>query len=91
MIILELETLRGSKTNSTGDMFPLPSAWTPEAGLFSKIGIPDLCDTSVIVISGTYTDLVCSSLPHHEPRETVLVVGHYTGLYYFAVLPDGPR
>ena len=44
-------------------MFSLPSAWTLEVGLSSKVGIPKLWDTSVPVISGTYTDAVCSYLP----------------------------
>ena len=44
-------------------MLPLPSAWTPEAGLSSEAGIPELWDTSVPIINGTYIDAVCSSLP----------------------------
>ena len=56
-------------------MFPLPSAWTPEVGLSSKAGILKLWDTSVPIISGTYTDAVCSSLLHHGPGEIVSVAG----------------
>ena len=45
-------------------MFPLPSAWTLDAG------------TLVLVISGAYIDVVCSSLPHRELEETVSVARH---------------
>ena len=71
-------------------MFPLPSAWTLEAGLSSEAGIPELWDTSVPVISGTYIDAVCSSLPHHGPGETVAVAGRCTRPYHFTVRLDGP-
>ena len=40
-------------------------------GLPSEAGIPELWDTSILVISGTYTDAVCSPLPYHGPGETV--------------------
>ena len=60
-------------------MFPLSSAWTFEAGLFSKTGITELWDTSVPIISGTYIDAVYSSLPHHGLRETILVTGRCQG------------
>ena len=66
-------------------MLPLPSAWTPEAGLSSEVGILELWDTSVPIISGTYIDAVCSFLPHHGLIETVSVVGPY----YFIVGLDG--
>ena len=56
-------------------MFPLLSTWIPEAGLFSETGISELWDTSVPIISGTFTDAVCSSLPHHGLKETILVTG----------------
>ena len=71
-------------------MFPLPLAWTLEAGLSSEAGIPELWDTSVPVISRTYTDAVCSSLPYHGLGETVLVAGRYKGPYHFRVRPDRP-
>ena len=73
-----------------GDMFPLPSSWTPEAGLSLEAGIPDLWDTLVPIISGMYIDAFCSSLPYHGPGETILVEGCYTEAYYFAVRLDGP-
>ena len=59
-------------------------------GLSSKAGIIELWDTSILVINGTYTDTVCSSLPHHRLGETVLVAGRCIGPCYFAVRPNGP-
>ena len=58
---------QGSRPDKAGEMFPLPSAWTLEAGLSSEAGILELWDTSIPVISGTYTNVVYSSLPHHGP------------------------
>ena len=54
----------------------------------SEAGIPKLWDTSVPAISGTYTNIICSSLPHHGLGETVSVAGRCTGAYYFVVMPD---
>ena len=31
-----------------------------------------------------------SSLPHHGPRESVLVLGHCTGPYHFTIRPNEP-
>ena len=42
-------------------------------GLPSEVGVPDLWDTTVPVISGTCTDAVYSSLPHHGPWKKVSV------------------
>ena len=70
-------------------MLPLPSAWTPKAGLSSEAGIPELWDTSVPVISGTSIDAFCSPLPHHGLGDTVSVAGRCTRPYYFAVRLDG--
>ena len=44
-------------------MLALPLAWALEAGLSSEAGIQELWDNLVLVISGAYTDTVCSSLP----------------------------
>ena len=71
-------------------MFPLPPSWTHEMGLPSKAGIPELWDTPVPVISGLFTDSVCSFLPHHGPGELVSVPRHCTGPYHFTIRPDGP-
>ena len=71
-------------------MLPLPSTWKPQEGLSSKEGILELWDTLVPVISGTYTNAVCSVLPHHGPGETVSIVGCCTEPYYFAAMLDGP-
>ena len=46
-----------------GSVFPVPLAWTLETGLPLEAGIPELWDTTVPVISGACTDVVCSSLP----------------------------
>ena len=89
VIIPKWETLWGSRPDKAGDMFPLPSTWTLEAGLSLEAGIPELWDTSISVISGTYTDTVFSSLPHHGPGETVSVVWRCIGPYYYEVRPDG--
>ena len=43
-------------------MFPVPLAWTLETGLPLKAWILDLWDTTVPVISGACTEVVCSSL-----------------------------
>ena len=60
-------------------MLPLPPTWTFEEGLSLEAGIPELWDALVLVINGTYTDTICSSLPYHGLGETVSVVGHCTG------------
>ena len=70
-------------------MLPLPSPWTLEAGLSLEVGILELWDTSVPVISGTYTDIVCSSIPYHGLGEMVSVAGRCTRPYHFAVRSDG--
>ena len=44
-------------------MFLLPPASTLETGFSSKEGIPELWDTLGLIISGTFIDSVCSSLP----------------------------
>ena len=44
-------------------MFLLPLAWTHETILPSEVGIVELWDTQVLVISGTFIDQICSSLP----------------------------
>ena len=43
-------------------MFPLPPAWTHETRLLSEAGIPELWDTLVPIISGTFINSVYSSL-----------------------------
>ena len=70
-------------------MLQLPSAWTLEAELSSEIGIPELWDTSIPIISRAYTKGVCSSLPHYGLRETISVAGRCIEPYYFAVKPYG--
>ena len=47
----------------TIDMFPLPSAWICEARLPSEERILGFWDNTVLVISGTCTDTVCSFSP----------------------------
>ena len=59
-------------------------------GLPSEARIPKLWDTPVLVISGMFTDSVCSYLPYHGPREPVLVPGSCTDPYHFTIRPDGP-
>ena len=74
-------------------MFPLPLAWTLEAGLSLEAGIPRLWDTSMLVIGGTYIDAICSLLTHHGPRETISIAGCCTGQdylgYVFTLVPMG--
>ena len=71
-------------------MFPWPPTWTHETRLSSEIGILELWDTLVLVVSGTCIDAVVFSLPHHGPGEPISVSGCYTGPYYFTVKSDGP-
>ena len=71
-------------------MLPLPTALTHETRLPTGAGIPGLWDTSVLIISGTYANTVCLSLPQHGPRELVSVprCGIVTG--YFVDRPERP-
>ena len=71
-------------------MFLLLLAWTRETRLSLEARILELWDTPVPVINGTFTDSVCSFLPHNGPGELVLVLGRCTGPYYFTTRPDGP-
>ena len=52
-------------------MFPVPSAWTCEAGFPSKVRILGFWDGTFPVISGTCADAACSSLPQHGPGELI--------------------
>ena len=72
-------------------MFPLTSAWTYEAGLPAEAGIPRLWETSVLVISGTCTEAVCSLLPKHGPEEPVSIPGCCTSTFYCTDIPKRPR
>ena len=72
-------------------MLPFPSAYTLEVGFSLEAEISELWDTSVPVISGTCIDVVCSSLPQHRLGETISVVGHCIGPYYFIVKPNKPE
>ena len=56
----------------------------------NRIALRGRDDTLVPVISGTFTDSVCSYLPHHGLGESVLVLGCCTCPYYFIIRPDGP-
>ena len=51
-------------------MFPLPPAWTYDTVLPLEAGIPELWDTTIPVINGTFTDSVYSSLPPPWARGT---------------------
>ena len=62
-IISRWQIFQGLQPARVGDMLPLPSSWTLKAGLSSEARILELWDTSVPIISGMYTDAVCSSLP----------------------------
>ena len=64
-------------------MLSLPPVKTNETGLALKAGIPGLWDALVSIISGTCTDIVCLSLPQHEPKEPVSVPGCSTSTGYF--------
>ena len=70
-------------------MFLVPPAWPLETGFPSDVGILELRDTLVPIISGTFIDVVCSSLPHHGPRKTVSVLGCYTNTYCLVDVPYG--
>ena len=84
-------TFQGYYLTRAEDMFLFPPAWTLETRLSSEARILELWDTLVLVISGTFADSFCSSLPHHGPREPVSVSGCYTSPYYFTIRSDGPR
>ena len=70
-------------------MFPLPSAGTHEAELSLDTGVSGSGDTTVPIISGTWADSVCSSLPQHGPGEQVSVSGCDTSIEYFTDRPKG--
>ena len=72
-------------------MLPLPITWTDETGLPTKEEIPRLWDTSVSIISGTYSNTACLSLPQHGPEELVSVPGCGTGTGCFINRPKRPR
>ena len=72
-------------------VFLVPPAWTLETGFPLKVGIPELWDTVVPVISGACTNPVCSSLPRHGPGKTVSVPGCCKSTHCFADMPYGPR
>ena len=71
-------------------MFPFSLAWTHETNLSSETRILGLCDALVLVISGTCTDSICSSLPHYGPGELVSIPGCCTRAYYFTDKSYGP-
>ena len=58
---LQVADISGLQPARARAMLPLPSAWTLEEGFSSEARIPELWDTSVLIIGGTYTDAVCSS------------------------------
>ena len=64
----------------------MPPAWTLETGLPSKIGIPELWDTTVPIISGACTYTI-SSLPYHGLGKTISAPGCCTSTYYFSYGP----
>ena len=70
-------------------MLLLSPAWTHETRFPLEAGILELWDTPVPIISGTFVDSVCSSLPHHGLGELVSSLGRCTGPYYFTIRPDG--
>ena len=72
-------------------MFPLPLACTHKTRLPSEARILELWDTSVFIISGTFTYSVCSSLPYYGLGELVSILGHCKDPYHFTIRPDGPR
>ena len=76
--------------NQGREHFLLPPTWTLETRLPLEERILELWDTLVLVISGTFTYSVFSSLPHRGLGEPVLVLGCYIGPYYFTIRPDGP-
>ena len=45
------------------DMLSLPSAWAHETRLSPEVGIPELWDSTVPIISGTGTNTVCVTPP----------------------------
>ena len=72
-------------------MLPLLSTWAHETGLSTEAGISKLWDITVPIISGTYVDVVCSSLPQHGPGESMSVLGYCISNYYFVDGPHGPH
>ena len=71
-------------------MFPFPPAWTHEMGLPSEARIQELWDTIVPIISGTFTDSICSFLPYNGLREPLSITRHCIDPYHFVIRPDGP-
>ena len=82
--LLGVRPSRGILPDGVDDMLSLPPAWTHETRLPIEVGIPELWDTLVPIISGTCTDIVCLSLPQHGLRELVLVLRCGIGTGYFA-------
>ena len=71
-------------------MLFLPSAWTYEAGLPLKVGIPGFRDNAVLVISVTGEDTVYSSTPQYWSEELVSVLGCCTSTSYYTDRPERP-
>ena len=72
-------------------MFLLPSAWTYEAGLPVEAGILGFWVGSVLVISGTGTDTVCSLLPRYGSEEPVSVIECYANTFDSTHMLEGPE
>ena len=81
---------QGFQLVKTNDMFPLPSAWTYEAGLPSEARILGFWDSAIPVISGTGTDTICSFSPRCGPGEPMSVPRCCISTYYFVDGPYGP-
>ena len=72
------------------DMPSLSPAWTLESGLPPKADIPECWDTTVLVISGTPTDTVCSFFPRYVSKEPVSVVECCVSTFCSTDRPERP-
>ena len=79
----------GYQSGWADDMFPLPLAETHEVELSVSTRVSGSGDVTILIISGTWADSVCSSLPQHGPREQVSVSGCDTSIRCFTDRPKG--
>ena len=59
----------GTRLTRADEMLLLPSTWAHEKGLSTKVGILELWDSAVPVISGIVVDPVCSFSPSAGQRD----------------------
>ena len=80
----------GTGPTKADDMLLLPLAWTYEAGLPTEAWIPGFWASSVLVISGTGSNTIYSSIPQYGSEVSVSVTECYTSTFSRTNRSEGP-